>query len=105
MIGDAGLRFGSAENVKIFVNQRPVQDRIIKKAILDAYRRQMHPGEYPLAFVFVDIDPQQLDVNVHPRKMEVKFVDGQKIFSVVLQQISALLGEQKVIASEHRFSG
>jgi DNA mismatch repair ATPase MutL len=44
-------------------------------------------------------------VNVHPRKIEVKFVDGQKIFSVVLQQISALLGEQKVIASMHRFFG
>jgi DNA mismatch repair protein MutL len=104
VIGNAGMRFGSAENIKIFVNKRPVQDRIIKKSILDAYRRQIHAGEYPLAFVFVDIDPQQLDVNVHPKKMEVKFVDSQKIFSVVLQQISALLGEQKVIASEHGFS-
>jgi len=103
VIGNAGMRFWSPENIKIFVNKRPVQDRIIKKAILDAYRRQMHPGEYPLAFVFVDIDPQQLDVNVHPRKMEIKFLDSQKIFSVVLQQIAGSLGDQKVIAHEHRF--
>jgi len=40
----------------------------------------MHPGEYPLALLFIDIDPKDLDVNVHPRKMEVKFMDPQKIF-------------------------
>jgi len=98
VIWDAWLRFGSAENIKIFVNKRPIQDRIIKKAILDAYRRQMHPGEYPLVFLFIDIDPKQLDVNVHPRKMEVKFMDPQKIFSLVMQEISTILGIQKTIA-------
>ena len=77
--------------MKIFVNKRPVNDRIIKKAILDAYKRQMHPGEYPLALLFIDIDPQALDVNVHPRKMEVKFMDPQKIFSLVMQEITKVL--------------
>ena len=98
VVWDAWLRFGSAENIKIFVNKRPIQDRIIKKAILDAYRRQMHPGEYPLVFLFIDIDPKKLDVNVHPRKMEVKFMDPQKIFSLVMQEISTILGIQKTIA-------
>ena len=97
VVGDAWLRFGSAENVKIFVNKRPVNDRIIKKAILDAYKRQMHPGEYPLALLFIDIDPQALDVNVHPRKMEVKFMDPQKIFSLVMQEITKVLWLQKSI--------
>lgn len=97
VIGDAWLRFGSAENVKIFVNKRPVQDRVIKKAILDAYRRQMHPGEYPLALLFIDIDPKDLDVNVHPRKMEVKFMDPQKIFWLIMQEITKILGVQKTI--------
>lgn len=100
VVGDAWLRFGSAENVKIFVNKRPVQDRVIKKAILDAYRRQMHPGEYPLAFLFIDIDPKDLDVNVHPRKMEVKFMDPQKIFALVMQEITRVLWVQKVISYE-----
>ena len=85
------MRFGSPENIKIFVNSRPVQDRIVKKAILDAYRRQMHPGEYPLAFVTITINPKDLDVNVHPRKSEVKFMDPQKIFGLVMQEIGRVL--------------
>lgn len=43
MVSDATLRFGSAENIKIYVNARPVQDKIIKKAIMDAYARQIAP--------------------------------------------------------------
>ncbi len=101
VIGDAWLRFGSPENIKIFVNNRPVQDRIIKKAILDAYRRQMHPGEYPLAFVTITIDPKDLDVNVHPRKSEVKFMDPQKVFWLVMQEIGRVLWVQKTISYDH----
>lgn len=101
VVGDAWLRFGSPENIKIFVNNRPVQDRIVKKAILDAYRRQMHPGEYPLAFITITIDPKDLDVNVHPRKSEVKFMDSQKIFGLVMQEISRVLWVQKTINYEH----
>lgn len=101
IVGDAWLRFGSPENIKIFVNNRPVQDRIIKKAILDAYRRQMHPGEYPLAFVTIMIDPKDLDVNVHPRKSEVKFMDPQKIFGLVMQEIGRVLWVQKTISYDH----
>ena len=47
VVSDPTLRFGSAENIKIYVNSRPVQDKIIKKAIMDAYSRQITPGEYP----------------------------------------------------------
>jgi len=101
VVGDAWLRFGSPENIKIFVNSRPVQDRIIKKAILDAYRRQMHPWEYPLAFVTITIDPKDLDVNVHPRKSEVKFMDPQKIFGLVMQEIGRVLWVQKTISYDH----
>jgi len=101
VVGDAWLRFGSPENIKIFVNSRPVQDRIVKKAILDAYRRQMHPGEYPLAFVTITINPKDLDVNVHPRKSEVKFMDPQKIFGLVMQEIGRVLWVQKTISYEH----
>jgi len=75
MIGDASLRFGSGENIKIFVNHRPVTDPIIKKAIGEAYRRQLPHGEYPFAIIFLEVNPSLVDVNVHPRKQEVKFLD------------------------------
>jgi DNA mismatch repair protein MutL len=43
VVSDASLRFGSGENIKIYVNGRPVQDKIIKKALMDAYQRQITP--------------------------------------------------------------
>ena len=42
---------------------------------MDGYHRQIHHGEYPLAIIAIDIAPHLVDVNVHPRKIQVKFVD------------------------------
>ena len=92
MISDASLRFGSGENIKIYVNERPIQDKIIRKALMDAYVRQITPGEYPLAILMFKIDPSEVDVNVHPAKLQVKFADSQMIY----QTISELLGKHKI---------
>lgn len=83
VLSDSSLTFGSQENIRVFVNARPVQDRILKKALLTAYERQIHPGTYPLALLFVDVDPEHVDVNVHPRKMEVRFADPGSIYQAV----------------------
>lgn len=61
--------------MRFFVNKRPVDDKIMKKAVMQSINRQMPAGLYPFAYIFVDIDPQHVDVNVHPRKLEVKFLD------------------------------
>ena len=96
VISDASLRFGSGENIKIYVNERPIQDKIIRKALMDAYVRQITPGEYPLAILMFKIDPSEVDVNVHPAKLQVKFADSQMIYQVVYQTISELLGKHKI---------
>lgn len=96
VVSDASLRFGSMENIKIYVNGRIVQDKIIKKAIMDAYHRQIAPGEYPFVVLMVDIDPKMVDVNVHPAKLQVKFVDHNKVYSLIFQKIRAILGENKI---------
>ena len=93
---DASLRFGSMENIKIYVNGRIVQDKIVKKAIMDAYHRQIAPGEYPFVILMVDIDPKMVDVNVHPAKLQVKFVDHNKVYGLVYQKIREILGENKI---------
>jgi DNA mismatch repair protein MutL len=97
VFSDAGLTFGSPEHIKIYVNQRPVQDRILKKAILQAYDRQLASGLYPLAFLFVDLAPDAVDVNVHPRKQEVRFADPGSMYQCVLQAIRQTLGDQKIM--------
>jgi len=73
-----------------------VQDKIIKRALMDAYARQITPGEYPFAVLMLNTQPGIVDVNVHPRKSEVKFVDSQKIYQIVYSTISRVLGENKV---------
>lgn len=96
VVSDASLRFGSAENIKIYVNSRPIEDRIIKKAIMDAYARQIAPGEYPLVVLFLDVPANEVDVNVHPSKLQVKFMDSQLIFKSVVSSISEVLGQNKI---------
>ncbi len=97
VFSDPTISFGSPEHIKIFVNQRPVQDRVLKKAIMQAYDRQLSNGLYPLAFLFVDIAGDSVDVNVHPRKQEVRFADPNSLYQCVLQAVRQSLGEQKIM--------
>ncbi len=91
VVSDASLRFGSGDTIKIYVNGRPVQDKIIKKALMDAYHRQLTPGEYPFVVLMLDMDPSMVDVNVHPSKLQVKFADSKLVYQVVYDTISATL--------------
>lgn len=75
ILGDASLHFPSPEQIRLFVNQRPVEDKIIKKALMQVVHRQLPAGLYPFAYLFLDLPLHMLDVNVHPRKTEVKFLD------------------------------
>jgi DNA mismatch repair protein MutL len=60
----------------IYVNGRFVEDKVIKKAILEAFYRQIPPGSYPFVVLNLQINPKLVDVNVHPRKLEIKFYDS-----------------------------
>jgi DNA mismatch repair protein MutL len=98
------LTFGSAETVKIYVNGRPVVDKIIKKALLDSYNRQISPGEYPFAVLMLTVKPSFVDVNVHPKKLEVKFLDPNSVFSLVQESVKKTLGINKIVDVEHTIS-
>lgn len=96
VVSDPVLHFWSSENIKIYVNWRPIQDKIIKKALMDAYSRQISPWEYPFAILKIEIDPKNLDVNVHPSKLQVRFTDSQQIFQLVYNTISETLWRNKI---------
>lgn len=68
----------------VFVNGRFIRDRFISHAIKSAYRSLIHPDEFPVAFLFITIEPNQLDVNVHPTKIEVRWRDSNYIHGQVL---------------------
>jgi DNA mismatch repair protein MutL len=71
----------------LFVGGRYVRDRSLSHALSEAYRGLLMVGRLPVAFLYLDIPPEQVDVNVHPTKIEVRFRDGQRIYSQLLATI------------------
>ena len=63
---------------------------------MDAYARQITPGEFPLVVLFLQIAPELVDVNVHPAKLQVKFQDSQMIFQLVHDTVAETLGQHKI---------
>jgi DNA mismatch repair protein MutL len=74
------------------VNQRPVADPVLRTAIRVAYRDVIAAGRYPIVALSLDIPPEEIDVNVHPAKTEVRFRDATLVRGLVISAIRAALG-------------
>jgi DNA mismatch repair protein MutL len=74
-----------------FVNSRHVRDRRLSHAIASAYEGLLVRGRYPVIFLFLDVDPNLVDVNVHPTKIEVRFQQGQIVYKTVLNAVREAL--------------
>ncbi|MCL2347551.1 MAG: DNA mismatch repair endonuclease MutL [Planctomycetaceae bacterium] len=70
-----------------FLNRRHIRDRALQHALTEAYRGLLTVGRFPIAFLHVEIPPDQVDVNVHPTKMEVRFLDSNKVYGHFLGAI------------------
>ncbi|MGE0132357.1 MAG: DNA mismatch repair endonuclease MutL [Blastocatellales bacterium] len=89
-----------------FINGRYVRDKIISKALAEAYRAMIPAGVYPSAMLFVELPPDEVDVNVHPAKTEVRFVRGTIIYDLIRDAVRASIGSAKAAATpfaEKRF--
>ena len=71
----------------VFVNGRYVRDRFVQHAIKESYRGLMEPNRHGVVFVFLTLDPTQIDVNVHPTKIEVRWADSGLVHSQVLSAL------------------
>jgi DNA mismatch repair protein MutL len=80
-------------NLRLFVNGRPVRDRALSKAVLEAYRAAGGSDLGFEAFLFVEVPPHLVDVNVHPAKTEVKFADARTVFAAVERAVRAALSQ------------
>jgi len=78
-------------SVQTFVNGRPVRDRLINAAVSRAFSNLMERGRYPLAILFLELPPDQVDVNVHPQKAEVRFIHPNPIFNLILDGVHEAL--------------
>lgn len=80
-----------AAKLRIIVNGRGVRDKILLRAIRDAYGTFLRGDRFPVGVVKLEVPPQDLDVNVHPQKAEIRFRAPDRVFSVTRQAIGAAL--------------
>ena len=76
----------------VFLNGRYIRDRAVHRAIAEAYRGRLTRGRFPAAFLFLQLDPGRVDVNVHPTKIEVRFRDSGAVFAQILTALEHALG-------------
>ena len=81
---------GNGEGISLYVNRRFVKDRMIYRAILEAYRHVIPQGRFPIVVLFLTVPPSAVDVNVHPTKTEVKFKEPEKLFPAVFAALHSL---------------
>ncbi|MBN1384271.1 MAG: DNA mismatch repair endonuclease MutL [Elusimicrobia bacterium] len=80
-----------------FINKRPVNSRTIVNAVKNGYAEFLQQKENPAMFLFFDINPASIDVNVHPTKREIRFKDDSAIYSLVLQMVRSRIVTKEVI--------
>jgi len=85
----------SAAGLHLFVNRRPVRDRLLRHALLEVYRDVLPRGRYPTAVLFLEVPPESVDVNVHPAKWEVRFGDPSGMHRLVTRAVRGALTERR----------
>ncbi len=93
LIGKPGVGRATRHELVTYVNRRPVDSRLLNFALIEAYHTYIPKGRYPLAFVFLEMDPGTVDVNVHPAKREVRFREEGKLRHFLIRAVLDRLRE------------
>ena len=91
LIGQAGLSRQTRAQQLVFVNGRAIESPLITTAVREGYHTALMKGQYPVTFLFLELDPGAVDVNVHPAKREVRFRDPNGVREAVVRCIQATL--------------
>ena len=94
-IGAPSLNRSSGSRILFFVNKRVVSDRTLLSALLRGYRGRIMKGRYPAAAIFIDIPYDQVDVNVHPAKLQVRFLNPGTLFAKLSAVVHQTLFENE----------
>jgi DNA mismatch repair protein MutL len=92
-IGKPGVSRAARTEELFFINQRPVENRTLHFGLLEGYHNSLMKGRYPVAILFLEMDPSGVDVNIHPAKREVRFHDDFTIRHFVVKSVQEALGK------------
>ena len=108
LIGRPGLGRSTRHDMVAFINARPVDSRTINGALMESYRESLPAGRFPVAYVFLECPPSEVDVNVHPAKREVRFrseaIVRGFIIRAVLSRVREWKGEGAVQEAQEPFA-
>ena len=86
-LGNANLFKANRDSIFVFINGRSVKSKIVEEAVIAAYHTKLMKGKYPTVLIFLEVEPSEIDVNVHPSKKVVKFANQNTIFDLVKGEI------------------
>ena len=98
-LGKPSLLKKSRGDQYLFLNSRFILNKNVNHAVFSAYENILEKGDYPFFVLFLEIDPERIDVNIHPSKLEAKFDDERDIYHFVLAVIKKTLGSYDLVPS------
>lgn len=90
-VGHPAISINSTKDQYLFINKRPISDHLLSKAVKDAFDNNLMKGKYPVFFINIELAPDLVDVNIHPRKQEVRFESPGLIYSSIRRSVNHAL--------------
>jgi DNA mismatch repair protein MutL len=91
LIGKPECNRSAASHLYTYINGRFIKDKVVQHAVLQAYRNFLERGRYPVVALFINIPPDEVDVNVHPTKHEVRFRDQGRVHDAIQAAVESVL--------------
>jgi DNA mismatch repair protein MutL len=96
-VGPPNLHWSNRSRITLFVNGRWIKDKSLTYAVIQAYHTLLPAGRYPLGLIFITMPPDEVDVNVHPAKTEVRFRRSNAVFGAVQRAVRSTLISQSPV--------
>jgi DNA mismatch repair protein MutL len=98
-VGKPSLLRKSKGEQYLFLNLRYISNKNINHAVFTAYENILEKGDYPFFLLFLEVDPERTDVNIHPSKLEAKFDDEKDVYNFILSVVRKSLGSHDLVPS------
>lgn len=103
-----GISTSQTRKLVQVVNGRTVRDRMIQQALLAPFKQSLLPGNFPAVVAFIDVPTDEIDVNVHPTKTEIRFLNSSSVFRAIGTTVSSMIskkGAPSFVSSSHISAG